>query len=146
MPWNPFNVNHPWSPLHELQRIQSDMDRLFRTWPGESAAREHPRINLWSGESGMKLCAELPGLDPSDIDVAVVGDTVTLKGEIADAAPETGEVHRRERRTGKFVRSFQLPFEIEGGEVEARFKNGVLEVDLPRARAQRPRRIAVKNA
>jgi HSP20 family protein len=146
MAWNPFDITHPWTPLHELQRIQSDMDRLFRSWPGELAAREHPRINLWSGEDGMKLCAEMPGLGPSDIDVAVVGETVTLKGEIPDMAPETGDVHRRERRTGKFVRTFQLPFEIEGGEVEARFKNGVLEVDLPRARAQRPRRIAVKNA
>jgi HSP20 family protein len=145
MHWNTFNTT--WSPWQELHRIQSDLGNLFQGASGrERASDEYPRINVLSGENELKLQAQLPGLAPEDIEINVVGDTVTLKGARSDVAGESDEVHRRERRTGKFVRSFQLPFEIEAGEVVARFKNGVLTIDLPRAHAQRPRSIAVQTA
>jgi HSP20 family protein len=143
MLWN--TLSRTWGPWQELQRIQSDMSRLLSGIPAQGLPTEYPPINVYAGEDGLKLVAELPGLDPSDIDVSVVQDTLTLKGGLAPEEPEKAEMHRRERRTGRFVRSVQLPYEIESDEVEARFRNGVLEVDLPRARAARPRRIAVKN-
>jgi len=145
MHWN--NLNTTWSPWQELHRIQSELGNLFQgSSEREHPSDEYPRINVWSGENELKLQAQLPGLAPADIEINVVGDTVTLKGTRPDLAGESDEVHRRERRTGKFVRSFQLPFEIEADEVVARFEHGVLEVDLPRARAQRPRSIAVQTA
>jgi len=134
------------SPWRELERIRDQMDRLFADSYGPTA-QEYPAIELWSGEDGVVMHARLPGLSPKDIDLSVVGETVTLKGERPE--PEGGEkgtYHRRERETGRFVRTFQLPFPVEGDAVKARFRDGMLEVELPRAVADKPRKIAVKTA
>lgn len=144
--WNTYD-NTSWSPWQELRRIQSDMQRLFedRTAGRTPLSGEFPRLNLWTGEHGLKLVAQLPGLDAENLSLSVVGDTLTLKGARDDAAGDD-QVHRRERQSGSFTRSVQLPYEIEADEVAASFKNGVLEVDLPRARAGRPRQINVQTA
>jgi HSP20 family protein len=143
MVWNPW-INRTWNPWQELSRFQAEMDRVLRGAPTEGS--EHPAINLWSGENGLRMHARLPGLDAGDIELSVVGDTITLKGGREDEGPEQATFHRRERPTGRFVRTFQLPFAIEAEDVEARFVDGILDVSLPRAKSERPRKIAVKSA
>jgi HSP20 family protein len=143
MNWITWNRNEAWSPWHEFARLQSDMNRIFER-AGEAHAAEFPPIDAWVGEDGLRVHAQLPGFENDDVEVSVVGDTLTLKGERKPVALDPGETyHREERRTGKFVRAIQLPFAIEADAVKAVSKNGVLELTLPRARSERPRKIAV---
>jgi HSP20 family protein len=122
--------------------MQSELDRLFRGVE-RATTNEFPPIDVWSGEEGLRIFARLPGFEPSDIDVSVVGDTLTLKGARPEESEQEGSWHRRERETGRFVRTLQLPFGIEVDAVQASFERGVLDVTLPRAAAEKPRRIAV---
>jgi HSP20 family protein len=135
-----------YSPWRDMRRMQREMDRLVnRMGSGLAVAPSYPAINVWLNEDGAIVTAELPGFDPDALEISVVNDTLTLSGD--RCAEETGEgatYHRRERRCGNFTRSFQLPFLVEGTEVEASFEKGVLKIELPRAEADKPKKIAVK--
>ena len=135
-----------YSPWRQMRRMRQQMDRLTnRMGSGLAVAPSYPAMNVWLNEDGAIVTAELPGFDPDALDISVVNDTLTLSGD--RCAEETGEgatYHRRERRCGKFTRSFQLPFLVEGTEVEASFEQGVLKIELPRAEADKPKKIAVK--
>jgi HSP20 family protein len=124
------------------------MNRLFAQMPpglSGDVAPTFPAMNVWTDEESVVVTAELPGVAPDDIDVSVVGDTLTLKGSRQPDELEEGEsYHRRERRYGAFTRAFQLPFQVEPNQVEANFGNGVLQISLPRAEADKPKKIAVK--
>ena len=137
------------NPFREMERLQRDMNRLFDDFSrsGGRTAPSYPAINVWTNEEGAVVTAELPGLSPDDLDIAVVGDILTLTGERKAAElPEEAKYHRRERSFGKFSRSFQLPFNVEVDKVEAVFKNGILHLSLPRAEVEKPKKITVKTA
>lgn len=142
-----FYSTNPW---REIEQMQNDMDRLFNRMTRldrPAIAPEFPAINIWANEEGLVVTAELPGVNTNDIDISVVNETLTLSGMRQPDALEDGDkYHRRERRHGKFSRTFQLPFAIEADNVEAVFENGVLHVSLPRAEAEKPKKIAVKAA
>ena len=132
-----------WSPFDDLRQIQSEMDRLFtQSYPRYV---DYPPINVWSNEDEVVVQAELPGYAAADIDISVVQNTLTLRGERLAEEPKNGETyHRRERPVGSFVRTVELPFEVDNGAVEADYVAGVLSVRLPRAEAHKPKKIAVK--
>jgi len=133
----------------EVDRLQHDMNRLFEAYSPVRMrpAPGYPAMNLWTSENGLKLTAEVPGVHPEDIDINVVGETLTLSGERkTDDLNEGARYHRQERGYGKFTRSIQLPFPVNVNQVEATFKNGVLNVSLPRAEEDKPRKITVKSA
>ena len=136
------------SVYRELNRMQRDMERLFDTfYPVRRQAPAYPAMNIWSNEDGLLISAEVPGIDPADIDISVVGETLTLNGSrMANELEEGARYHRQERGFGKFSRSIQLPFPVNVDDVTASFKNGVLQITLPRAEADKPRKITVKNA
>lgn len=92
--------------------------------------------------------AELPGVEAEELDVSIVGDSVTLSGERRTEQADDGDVryHRQERWQGNFSRTMQLPFRIDAENVEANFRHGVLEVRLPRAAEDRPKKISVSTA
>ena len=134
---------HAWNPLQEIQRVQAQMNRLLADLEGPDG-HEFPPVELWTGDDGLRLRALLPGFAPDDIDVTVVGDTLTLKASReASKDDEKRAWHRRERSHGRFVRTLQLPYSVEAGKVKAEFRNGVLDVELPRAESDKPRRIPV---
>ncbi|MCB0212841.1 MAG: Hsp20/alpha crystallin family protein, partial [Anaerolineae bacterium] len=90
---------------------------------------------------------ELPGVNPEDIDISVVGETLKLTGSRQpEELGEGSRYHRRERGFGKFTRTFQLPFAVEADQVEAVFDKGILHISLPRAEAEKPKKITVKAA
>jgi HSP20 family protein len=125
------------------------MNRLFEDYyPGRTrTATGYPALNVWTNQDGLTVTAEVPGVPPEDIDINVVGDTLTLSGtRKPDELQEGARYHRQERGYGGFTRSIQLPFPVDVAKVEATFKNGVLSVALPRAEADKPRKIAVKTA
>jgi HSP20 family protein len=134
------------SPWREMRHMRRDMDRLMnRAWSGLDSAPCYPAMNVWTNENGAVATAELPGFNPDEIDISVEGDTLTVAGNRApEEVGEGAKYHRRERGCGRFTRSFQLPFQVQGDAVEATFERGVLHIDLPRAEADKPKKITVK--
>ena len=131
-----------WAPFNQLQGVQNELSRLLTTGLGRTG--EYPPLNVWSNEDETVVQAELPGYDADKIDISVVQNTLTLRGE--RSSEETGEgatIHRRERTTGRFVRTVELPFEVDNSKIEAEYRDGILSVRLPRAEEHKPRRITV---
>jgi len=88
----------------------------------------------------------LPGVDPNNIDMNILGNTLTLAGERPAVDEPDGNCtwHRRERGTGKFMRTIELPVEIVADKINAECRNGLLRVTLPKAAAAKPKKISVK--
>ncbi len=141
-----YNSRNPW---RDIERLQRDMNRLFSDHSDFGRSRvapNFPAINVWGNENGLVITAELPGVDPEAIEISVVNKTLALSGSRPSEELADGErYHRRERRHGNFTRTFELPFGVEADQVEATFENGVLHVSLPRAEAEKPRKISVKS-
>jgi HSP20 family protein len=131
-----------------MQRLRHDIDRLFTDASADirrSGAAGYPAMNIWTNPDGAIVSAELPGINPEDIDISVQNDTLTLTGSRQPNGLQEDEIyHRRERGYGRFTRSFQLPFHVEAGKVEAVFDKGILQVSVPRAEADKPKKITVK--
>jgi HSP20 family protein len=131
----------------DLERLRRDLNRLFADWPARAdwgIARGYPAMNAWTNEDGAVVTAELPGVSIEEIEISVERDTLTLRGRREPQELEDGaSYHRRERRFGGFNRAFRLPFHADSGEVKAELKNGLLTIVLPRAEADKPKKIAI---
>jgi HSP20 family protein len=131
------------SSINDRQRLQNQLNKVFYGKGGLQPA-EFPPINVWTSDTDALVRVEIPGLSPEDVEVSLVNDTLTLKGlRKAECTAEGDSCHRQERLYGSFVRSIQMPFAIEADKVGAKFMDGVLEISLPRAEAQRAKKIAV---
>lgn len=142
---------NPWSIFDNLESMQEGINRLFNDRGNERALRRSrptfPPLNVWASADGLIIDAELPGIDPKDVDVSVLGDELTLRGKVNVQDPREGEVyHRRERPAGEFARTLKLSFRADAGRVNANYKNGVLRLTVPRSEAEKPRKIAVETA
>jgi len=133
-------------PFVELRRMQSEMNRLFSGF-STATAREFPPINIWLGEDSVVVTAELPGVTREDVNLNLQEDVLTLAGR-RQPSPEQENVNwqRRERTYGTFSRAVQLPFRVDPDKIQARFTDGVLEIELQRLEADRPRKIEIRAA
>jgi HSP20 family protein len=134
-----------------LLRLQDEMNRLFEDFTQDMPAvrpysQSYPAINVWEEGDAAYLEAELPGLTMNDLEVLVMGNEVTLKGQRRVEEPVNASWHRRERSYGSFTRTLTLPWEIDADKVEARLQDGVLTVKLPKSESCRPRKISVQSA
>jgi HSP20 family protein len=130
-----------------MNRLQRDMNRLFgnMTVNRERVTQSFPAINIWAGENSAVITAEIPGVNQNELDLSVTGDTLSIAGERKhEELPEGAKYHRNERSFGKFNRNIQLPYTVDVDKVKASFKNGVLEIELPRVEAEKPKKITVK--
>jgi HSP20 family protein len=138
------------SPLwSQVQQLQNEMNHLFNRWTDGGGLRglvaAYPPVNVWEDAEHVFVEAELPGLDPKDLEIHITGgNQLTLKGERKPQQPEKGVVHRQERGFGAFTRVLTLPFNVDPDKVDARFENGVLLVKLGKHEAAKPRKINVK--
>jgi HSP20 family protein len=144
-----------WDLLREMSQLQHDIDEVFRGTglgrlfgPGgepELVLRGWPRINLREDADHLYVEALLPGVAPEQIDMNVLGNTLTFSGERPSVNPEgNGRTwHRRERGTGKFLRTIELPVDIDPDQVKAEYKNGLLRVTLPKAETAKPKKIDI---
>ena len=133
-------------PFRELRRLQDEMDRLTGALApagGLAATAGFPAVNVYAGRDGIAVLAELPGVEPGDLEVHARQDTLTIAGTRRPAAEEAEAYHRRERRGGAFGRTVQLPFRVDPERVEARLEDGVLRLSLQRPEEDRPRRIEI---
>ena len=133
------------SPFSGLASLHEEFDRLFNG--GETDTAHLPAVDVSSNQGGITVKAELPGIKPEEIDVAVDDGILTLTASRQDEEEKEGETwYRRERRSGRFVRRIRLPFGVDAEAVEAAYRDGLLTVNLPRAVEERGRKIAVKAA
>jgi HSP20 family protein len=139
-------IERSWEPWRQLDMLQDAMARvLWGQRTGETT--QYPALNAWTNENQTIVTAEIPGIDVNTLDINVIGNTLTLRGSRNSEALQEGEtLLRRERISGTFSRSLQLPFHVDAQNVTARAKNGVLTITLPRAEAGKPRKIDVKQA
>ncbi len=133
-----------------ISRLRSETDRLFGDFfeglPGLtfSSAVVFPALNVWEDPEHVFVEAELPGLKLDDIELFVMGDVLTIKGERKDVAVEKASYHRRERGTGCFNRTLELPVSIKSDDVAATLRDGILLITLPKAEEAKPRKVEVK--
>jgi HSP20 family protein len=136
-------------PMREMVRMSDAMDRLFENIYGQSMLDNElsgaPSVDMYQTENEIVVKASLAGMKADDIQISVVGEVLTLRGE-ATSEQEVKEVsyHMRERRSGKFSRSIPLPSPVQSDKAKAEFENGVLTLTLPKAEEMRPKTITVR--
>lgn len=149
-----------WDPFVGLDALRREIDRTFDTfgsdrWPQNwrvaflpgRAARQYPLINLSEDEGHLYVEALAPGVDPKTLDLSVLRGTLTIKGEKPGLAQVSAEAyHRNERAAGRFVRTIELPAEVNAAGVHADYRNGLLLVTLPKSEAAKPKQIPISVA
>jgi len=127
-------ITTPWRLLDD---VLTDLTPLGST-PSRLSRSRFPRVNAWEGEQGLILEADLPGVDPADLEVNVENNELTLKGKRTTGAAGSSEV--------SFERQFALPFAVDPSEVVAKHRLGVLTLTLPKAASAQKRKIAIEAA
>lgn len=137
-----YTTNFANNPFALVRRMSRGFDNGF----GMPEAA-FPAVNVWQNDEAVAITAELPGVEPSDIEITVRDNVLTLAGE--RKRPEFGEDarwHRRERAYGRFSRTIRLPYAARDEQVEARFADGILRIAVARPEEDKPRRIQIKAA
>jgi len=145
-------ANNPWDLMRELSSMQ---DRMNRIWGGLYDRRHEdvtsrgswlPPVDIYETDGKeIVLKAELPGLKREDIELTVESSTLTIKGQRRpDEGVREQQYHRSERVFGEFSRSFTLPSTIDGSNVRAEYRDGMLTITLPVRQEARPRQIQVE--
>lgn len=138
-----------WDPYREFRGLT---DRLNRAFGSSSSRRDEemslgswlPPVDIAEDEDKLVLSAELPGFTENQIQIQMEGGVLTLRGERKFEDEKNGRnYHRVERSYGEFVRSFTLPNNVDRENIRATFRNGVLEVDLPKREEAKPRQIPI---
>ena len=144
-----------WEPFRDLMGLQERMNRLFDEsfrgigrggsdddWAlGGSWA---PAVDIYQQDGNIVLKAELPGLEPKDVDIRVEDNVLTLRGERKlDNEVKKENYHRIERTYGSFTRSFTLPNVVDTANIKAEYRDGVLHMTLPKREEAKPRQIQI---
>jgi len=143
-----------WGPFEEVADLRKRMDEIFGEFFGQTpfamAATEavwSPLVDVHETKEGLLLQVELPGVKQEDIQVSMVGDTLTLKGERKrETEVKEDSYHRIERSYGTFQRSIVLPSVVDPNRVKATYREGVLEIQLPKKEEAKPKEIKVEAA
>jgi HSP20 family protein len=143
-----------WQPFRDLVATQDRFNRLFnesfsRFFDNEGAAAQAwtPAVDIYETDRDLTLKAELPGVDPKDVEARVEDGTLYLKGE-RKLEKETKEknYHRVERAYGSFMRSFELPSSVDADKVSAEFKDGVLTLTMPKKEEAKPKTVKIQTS
>lgn len=144
-----------WEPFHSLMSLQDRMNRVFdeayrsqRGATGEEWAlggNWAPAVDIYEQGDRIVLKAELPGIDPKDVDIRVENNVLSLRGERKlESDVKRESCHRMERAYGTFSRSFTLPSVVDTGKIKAEYRDGVLQVTLPHKEEAKPKQISVE--
>ena len=140
----PFGTMHPWR--HDLESVVNDFFSS-RGWPAMRPGMPPEasfRIDSYVDDNTLRIKADLPGVEPEDVEIALEGNRLTVKGERkAEHEEKRGDYFHQERSYGSFARSFVLPKGIDAEKIEASAKNGTLEVVVPFPEEAKPKRIPV---
>lgn len=137
-------------PYWDIERTLDEMSRVFDTFSGPTGLRSmpvgtFPALNVYDAGDKLLVTAEAPGVDPKDIELSVVENSLTLSGKRnGEPSGENLRYYRRERFAGQFSRTIALAEKVNPDAVKAEYKNGILIVELPKAEETRPRTIKIK--
>ncbi len=145
---SPWAEARRWNPWAELHRLQEQMSRLVESGGYTRPTRAWtpmPPINVSQTNDAVVVTAEVPGVKPEDLSLTITGNTLLLKG-VRKPSVEDAKVSyvRRERPTGEFSRSIELPEKAQSDKAAAEFAQGLLTIRIPKAAEAVPRHIAVK--
>ncbi len=139
-----------WDPIRELRVLERTMEDLFREFARPLLPVEGrewlwvPAMDMYETDDALVVKMALPGVDPEKVEIRIAGDVLTIRGHVEEDVVEEGaSYYLRERRTGAFSRSVQLPVPVEADKAEAVFENGVLTLTLPKAEEVRPKTIKI---
>ncbi|MGQ0811758.1 MAG: Hsp20/alpha crystallin family protein [Nitrospiraceae bacterium] len=144
-----------WDPFRELEDVSERLNRVFRRPAAQrsngkemmTVADWTPSVDISENEAEYLIKAELPEVKKEDVKITLEDGVLTIHGERRQEKEEKGKkYHRVERSYGSFIRSFMLPDQVEGVEVKAEFKDGVLNLHLPKSEKAKPKSIEVKVA
>lgn len=140
-----------WNPLHDLMSLQDRMNQLFedasqrRSKANVSDEVEqcdwYPAADVYEEDREYTIAIDLPGIDRSELDISVDDNKLSVRGN--RPARDTSQ-HRGESPRGKFVRTFTLPATVDQNSIKADYKDGVLQVHLPRRAERKPQRVEIK--
>ena len=144
-----------WDVFKELDNLRREIDEAFRgagynrpfgpTFLSPVTTRRFPLVNFSEDEGHVYIEALLPGVDPKDVDLSVLGTTVTISGERKPFVETEGQVvHRSELGSGTFSRTLELPVDIDPNKVNAQCKDGVMVITLTKAEHAKPKKIDIK--
>jgi HSP20 family protein len=145
--WRPRWGLSPWRPFRELEEWERRFDDLLGRPLWRLPVEEKswmPAVDVFEKEDRFIVKAELPGMKEEDIDISVVGDTLSIKGEKkTETEVKEEDYYRCERSYGSFYRSIPIPSNVDANKIEASFDDGVLELVLPKSAKIKPKKIAV---
>jgi len=142
-----------WDPFGEFSALQERMNRLFEdllpsTRKGKeelNAGTFYPAVDIYEEDKEIILKAELPGIKKNDVQIEINDGVLTLRGERKfEKEDKKGNYHRIERGYGSFHRSFTLSTTIDRDKIKAHYKNGILEVTLPKTEEAKPKSIPIE--
>ncbi len=140
MRWDPFR----WDPFDDLG-LRRSIDRMFDEFLARRARRAlgpmewEPAVEMFESDGEVVVRAELPNIDPKQVDITVTEDTITLRGETKHEEEQKGRnYYYRELQYGAFTRTLRLPVPAKGTEAKAVYKDGVLEVRIPKSERVKP--------
>jgi len=131
-----------WDPLVELADVSKHLDRIFRRFPTRADSDEEaltladwtPTVDITETDAAYLIKGEIPGVDKADVKVTIENGMITMRGERKQEKEEKGKkYHRIERSYGSFMRSFRVPDDVDEAEVKAEFKDGMINVTLPKS-------------
>jgi HSP20 family protein len=139
-----------WNPFSEVSLLQNQMNRLFDSalhgWSGDANGTTQwtPAADIYETADELVVALDLPGVDPKMVDVSVENNVLTIRGQRQfDEKQNKDSFHRIERSYGAFARSFTLSTFVDADKIRASYKNGVLNISLPKAEAAKPKRIQI---
>jgi HSP20 family protein len=140
-----------WEPIRELAALQSEMSRFMNQVWGTSGAGGGngpstwlPPLDVWETETDLVMALDLPGVAENDVSIEVEDGALTVSGNRARATEQESErFYRFERRYGEFSRSVTLPQGVDPSAIKADFKNGVLEITVPKPEERKPTRVQI---
>jgi HSP20 family protein len=146
--WHPFRFERV---EPQLTHVQNQLNRVFDDFFGGRAQAMvsdrawAPAIDVYENREELVVVAEVPGVKEKDIQLSIVENVLTLKGQrLAAGEVKEESYHRMERWTGSFERYIQLPVPVQADKVRASYRDGVLEIHLPKIEAVKPREIKIE--
>lgn len=144
-----------WDVFKELDNLKREIDEAFRgagynrpfgaTFLSPVTTRRFPLVNFSEDEGHVYVEALMPGVDPKEVDLSVLRNTLTISGERKPFVQKEGQiVHRSELGSGKFSRTLELPVDIDPDSITAQCKDGVMLITLPKAEHAKPKKIDIK--
>lgn len=143
-----------WDVFKELDNLRREMDEAFRgvgfnrpfgpTFLSPATTRRFPMVNCSEDAGNVYVEALVPGVDPKEVELSVLRNTLTISGERKPFSEMKGIVHRTELGSGKFTRTLELPVDIDANRITAQCKDGIMTITMAKAEHAKPKKIEIK--